>query len=266
MSKRNLVSVLSVFLLMSLVGTIVAQDSETLYTRGGFWEVPRTKWKAFGEFFEKFEKPVLDRMLSEGVIEEYGIDAFSLHHPDGYTHSTWFSATSMAGLEKVLDAFEEAAEAQSTSGDNVNDEFAGMVTKHRDSILRSISHGAKSVQLDDGYFMGTMSRVKRGKGREYRKTWEAYVKPVYEQLLADGTIVAYGLDTAYIHTEKPGDRMSWYIISNMEADEKVEAAFDAAWDTLSETDREARRALFWEMIEEGSHRDDMTRIIHYAHK
>ncbi len=78
--------------------------------------------------------------------------------------------------------------------------------------------------------------------------------------------MAYGLGTEYIHTEKPGSRIKWYIISNMEADEKVEAAFDASWDTLSETDREARRALFWEPLEEGSHRDDMTRINHYAHK
>ncbi|HUV13161.1 MAG TPA: hypothetical protein VMY18_05930 [Acidobacteriota bacterium] len=266
MTRRISVPMLSFLLIVSLGGSLIAQDSETIYTRVGFWEVPRTKWKAFGEFFEKFEKPVLDKALSEGLIEEYGIDAISLHDPDGYTHTTWFSASTMAGLENVLDAFEAAAEARSTSGNNVNNEFAGMVTKHRDSILRSISHGAKPVKLDDGYFFGTMTRVKRGKGRDYNKTWEAFVKPVYEQLLADGTIVSYGLDTAFIHTEKPGDRMSWYIISNMEADEKVEAAFDASWDKLSETEREARRALFWELTEEGSHRDEMTRIIHYAHK
>jgi hypothetical protein len=258
---------LSLLLIVSLGGSLIAQDdSETLYTRVGFWEVPRTKWKAFAEFFEKYEKPVLDRMLSEGVIEEYGIDAMSLHHPDGYTHSTWFSSTSMAGLEKVLDAYEEAVEAQSSSADNFENEFAGMVTKHRDTILRSISRGARPAKLDDGYFFGTMNRVKRGKGSDFNKTWEAYVKPVYEQLLAEGSIVAYGLDTEYIHTEKPGDRMSWYIISNMEADEKVEAAFDAAWEKQSEIDREARQALFWELTEEDSHRDDMTRIIHYSHK
>jgi len=257
---------LSFFLVLSLGVPLIAQDSETIYTRVGYWEVPRTKWKAFGEFFEKFEKPVLDKALSEGLIEEYGIDAISLHDPDGYTHTTWFAASTMAGLEKVLDAFEAAAEARSTSGDNVNDQFAGMVTKHRDSIFRSIFHEAKPANLDDGYFFSMMYRVKPGKGRDYNKAWEAYVKPVYEQLLADGTIVAYGLDTELIHTTKPGGRAGWYIISNMEADEKVEAAFDASWEKMSETERDARQALFRGLTEEGAHRDDMTRIIHYSHK
>lgn len=266
MSKCISVSILCVVLFLSLGGSLIAQDSETVYTRVGLWEVPRTHWKTFGEFFEKYEKPVLDRLLSEGVIEEYGIDAMSVHHPEGYTHSTWFSSSSMAGLERVLNAYEEATEAQSSSGTDPDSEFAGMVTKHRDLILRSISHGAKKVSLEDGYFMGSYNRVLRGKGSDHTKAWETYVKPVYEQLLADGTIVAYGLDTEYIHTEKPGGRTSWYIIPNMEADAKVEAAFDASWEKLSETERESRRALFWEMTEEGSHRDDMTRIMHYSHR
>jgi hypothetical protein len=241
----------------------MAQDSDTIYTRVAWWQVPRTKWQAFVELFEKAQKPVLDRMLNSGVLEDYGFDAVSLHHPEGYTHSVWFSAKSLAGLEQTLDAFQEAASA---SGTNLPNEIAGLVTKHRDDIFRSIFHGAKSVKLDDGYFMGSMNQVKPGRNREYREIWEANVKPVYEQLLSAGTISAYGLDTQFIHTEEPGSMMSWYIIPNIEADEKVGDAFDAAWEKVSEADRDARQAKFRSLTERSGHRDDMTRIIYYAHK
>ena len=101
MLKRLLVPLFISLLLVPFSSALLAQDSDTLYTRVAWWQVPRTKWQAFIELFEKAQKPVLDRMLNSGVLEEYGFDAASLHHPDGYTHSVWFSAKSLAGLVAV---------------------------------------------------------------------------------------------------------------------------------------------------------------------
>ena len=119
-----------------------------------------------------------------------------------------------------------------------------------------------------GYFNGSSIRVKRGKSADFVKLWEAWAQPVFEQLLADGTIVAYGLDSPLHHTsaDSLGRMTSWYVLENMDADAKVDAAFDAAREKLSETEREGRTELYWSLVHEDSHRDDFTRLIHYRTK
>ena len=41
----------------------------------------------------------------------------------------------------------------------------------------------------------TYGRALPGKAQAYRAVWEKYYKPIYAKLLADGTIVGYGLST-----------------------------------------------------------------------
>lgn len=253
-------------LLLFFVATAFGQAQERIFTRVGFWDVPREKWGAFVELFERYEMPVLQRMFEQGVIVEWGFDANSIHSPDDYTHSSWFSAAGVAQLEKVLDAYDEAMKALGDEGAQAEREFASMVTKHRDVLIRSYHRGSKSARIDDGYFFGSFNRVKAGKGPEFRKAWEKYAKPVYETLLAEGKIVAWGLDAEYIHTEAPGGMWAWYILADIGLNEEIDAAFEGSWSGLDEVEREARSAMMRDLTVEGSHRDAMTRIIHFAVK
>jgi hypothetical protein len=141
-----------------------------------------------------------------------------------------------------------------------------MVTKHRDVLIRSYHRGSKGARIDDGYFFGSFNRVKAGKGAGYRKAWEKYAKPIHENLLAEGKIVSWGLDAEYIHTEAPGGIWSWYIPADIGQNEAIDAAFEGSWSGLDEVEREARAAMMRELTDEGSLRDAMTRIIHYAVK
>ena len=63
----------------------------------------RVHWADFEKDFKKNEQPVLEKLLADGVITQYGLDAASVYTADGQTHSTWFSSRSLANLEKVLD-------------------------------------------------------------------------------------------------------------------------------------------------------------------
>lgn len=267
MSKRLVTGVFVAVLSVLFCAGGFAQNNEkpTLYTYVGWWDVPREKWPAFVEQYEKTELPVMDRLVDQGVLTEYGIDSSGLHNPDGYSHSTWMVATSMGNIERALDAFYESLGA---NADGVEAALAGMITKHSDGTFRSTHYGRRPAKLSKGYFNASSIRVKRGKSSDYVKLWEAWAKPVYDQLLADGTIVAYGLDTPVHHTSEQslGFTLAWYILENMDADAKVDAAFDTAREKLTETERTASNELYWSLVVEDSHRDDFTRLIHFRTK
>ena len=114
-----------------------------------------------------------------------------------------------------------------------------MITKHRDYMLRSNTYRSTAATLDDGYFFSSSVRVKRDKDDDYHSFWDNRVKPVYEKLLEEGTIVAFGLTVEEISTDKPGGHESWYFTANAEGIDKVKAAFKASW---GEEDEEGRRA------------------------
>lgn len=243
--------------------TGVAQEQKTVYTQLGLWDVPRAKWGDFARSIEQYEKPIMEKLVAEGLIIEWGFDAAGVHSPEGYSHSTWTSAYSMADLEKAGDRYFEALGEQ---GEALEAELDSMLNKHADVYARSIHYGSRPSNLSGGFAFGTRTRVRRGKGPEFREMWEECAKPIYDALLAEGTIVAYNVGTDYIHStaDSLGSTWTWYILENLEADEKVEAAFEAARNALGKADRAARQHYFWSLIEKESHRDDFTRVHHFV--
>lgn len=266
MSRCRWMGVCVLVCLAGLGASLLAQaDSSTLYVQVGFWDVPREKWDAFVQFFEKHEKPVMERMVAEGVLVEWGIDANGLHDPKDYSHSTWIAAHDLGSLEKAMAAYFTSLGADAA---RLEAEFASMVTNHRDMTLISENGGGRTAKLESGYFLASSVRVNRGRMNDYEKAWKELSQPVFEQLLRDGAIVAYGLDTPYYHTSEAslGTMYSWYVIADLANDATVDAAFEAAQSKRSETERAALREYFWGMTVEGSHRDAFTRLIHYQRR
>ena len=253
--------------LLTATPAAAQEDPAPVYTRVAMWQVERAQWSDFVDFFEMYDQPVMEKLFNEGVIIEWGLDAMSLHHPEGYTHGTWWSATSMANLEKVLKAFDQAAEAKGKEEQKrIDTEFAGMITKHRDYLLRSNTYRSTAAKLDDGYFVSSSVRVKRDKDDDYHSFWDNRVKPVYEKLLEEGTIVAFCLTVEEISTDKPGGHESWYFTANAEGLDKVKAAFRASWGEEDEEGRRARWTSIKDVVETGTHREQLTHLIHYATK
>jgi hypothetical protein len=263
MEKKTVFLLCLGLFLTIFVTTAFAQEADPVYTQVGLWDVPRAKWSDFVKHHEKYEKPVMERLLAEGVLLEWGFDSNALHDPDDYSHSTWMTAKSLSGIEKAL------SEYYSELGDRtdaVEAEFASMVTKHKDIVMRSHFYGSRSSKLSEGYAVGSFVQVKPGKGDDYRKAWEQSAKPVFDKLVSDGVIVAYVLDSEYFHTTTPGGMWTWFVAEDIAADQKVDAAFDAAWEDRSEAEQNAWETMFRDMTVEGSHRDGFTRIIHYQTK
>ena len=142
----------------------------------------------------------------------------------------------------------------------------GGVTKHRDSFLSSIAYNVRLGGKQAAYLTVNFYQVKAGKSQDWLNFFNAFSKPVLDQLLSDGTILGYGADEQNFHTEIPGGRSMWILYPDSAALDKTDAAFDAARDKYSAEIGKAVSASYSELVEWGAHRDELTRIISYTHK
>jgi len=226
-------------------------------------------------------QPVRDKLMAEGVIMAWGIEVPVLRYPGGTTHLIWFSVENWAGVEKVLNAMEAQLaklaedEAKAAADATRNRQKPAMTTaqrarevfdasKTRDWLIRDLVFGYTSAASPAGLLPTTrynFVKVKPGKGAEYRRTWEKYNKPVLDKLLADGTILAYGLSAEEVKTEGEFTHFSWTATSNLAAADKVVAAFAADRGRRSEEERAAIGDLFTSLIEPDKSRALVTRSI-----
>lgn len=220
--------------------------------------------------------PVRDKLMAEGVVLAWGVETPVLRSPGGTTHLIWFSVANWAGVEKVLDgmeaqlaklAAEEAAEARrakkrtpaKTTAERTREVFD--MSKTRDWLTRDLvsAYGppptAGALPLTRYNFV----KAKPGKGGDYRRAWEKYNKPVFDKLLADGVVLAYGLAAEEVKTEGEFTHFVWIAVANMAAADKVGPAFAAERAKRSEDERNVITDLFLSVTEPDKARSVVTR-------
>ena len=231
------------------------QQEKPIYTFVAEWSVPRAQWDEASAFFEKGSRPVLDRMMADGSIVEWARTVSVVHPETGPTHTLWWSGPTIAGIQRVLGELLKLTPSPALAG-----------AKHRDRLLRSLVYRSRASGSATGYISLGYTQAQPGKGREWLEFYNMYAKPVYEQLLADGTILGYGVDVELVHTEDPGTRLPWVLVPNAEALDKVEAAIDAARAKAGPEGLKAYSAAMAEVVVPGTHRDSLDRVVSYVHK
>jgi len=250
--KNTLWSVLAAVCALAVVSTCAsAQTQEVkekprMYTYVAFWTIPRAQWADYAKQAASDEKMV-QKALSDGTIVGYGDDTNLLHQPDGATHDSWFSAMSEAGLLNLLDQFYKSG--STTSAVDI------AATRHWDDMLVS-----RYYNWHSGSWKGLYTEVSTYKlkpdapDNAVDLLSKNLFVPLFEKLLADGTLVEYEVDTEAIHTEAPGTLWLAYITANAEGLDKVNAAV-----------REAQKndalgvSAFGSMIDFKEHRDYLAR-------
>ncbi len=217
---------------------------------------PRAQWANFVDFNEKNGKPVLDKLLADGTIIGYGTYATIVHQEERETHGTWFEATSIANLEKALGELLKLPPNPAI--------IAG--AKHHDILLRSPLHRSKTARGTNGYLWVSSTQLQPGKGQEWRELFDKYTKPVYEELLANGIILAYWIDVEQVHTDNPNWRHVVYLTANADAIGKVGAAFEAAGQKRGPDANRGIARAFADITVAGAHRDYFARVTNYARK
>jgi hypothetical protein len=250
---------------LAVVSTVRAEDQPVVYTRVAQWQIARPNWSAYEKDLKKNTVPVMEKLLADGTITEFGADRTTVHSPDGYTHSTWFCATSLAGLEKALDAIVESEGKLLPEERKKQDtDFAG--TKHADLILRSVAYHNRTVKTDKGYETVAVQKMQPGKAQDYMALYDKYTKPVLEQLYRDGALTAFGVDAELVHSGDPAYRFFWQMLPDADALDKVQAALDAAREKRTPEERRAIGQAFAELSDLASHRDSRSNVLFYSVK
>lgn len=249
-------------LVVSAVPTVRAEDQPVVYTRVAQWQIARTSWDGYEQDLKKNLVPVMEKLLADGVITEFGADRTTVHSPDGYTHSTWFCSRTLAGLEKALDAL-VASESKLTPVQRKKQDTDFSGTKHADLILRSVAYHNRPVKTDKGYETVSVQKVQPGKADDYLALYDKHMKPVLEQLYKDGALTAYGVDAELVHTGDTAYRYFWQVLPDADAFDKVQAAYAAVRSKRTPEERRTISQAFAEVSDPSAHRDSQSNVIVY---
>ncbi len=263
--RLPVVFTLIAILLSAAPGAAQTPDGTMGFTRVAFWQIARPNWDAYEADLKKTTQPVLDKLMAEGVIVEYGFGRNTVHSADGFTHVTWYVSRTLAGVEKALAAVVAADAKMSAAERRIADtDFAG--TKHADALVRTRVIRGKTTNLTSGYMYLATDQVQPGKGQAYNERFEKVSRPVMESLITSGAAISYGIDTEFIHTMDPGMRMRWVVFADADGLDKMLAAGEARTQALSAAEREANAQLSREVLVGASHRDELWMLTAYASK
>jgi hypothetical protein len=104
-------------------------------------------------------------------------------------------------------------------------------------------------------------KVRPGKGGDYRAAWEKYYKPVYDKLVADGSILGYGLSVVEVKSAGEFTHFVWVNAKDLAGYDKARAAFVADRQRRTEEERASISALFTSLTDQDAARSSLWRAI-----
>lgn len=250
MRIRSVVAIASLFALTLLplsANRASAQSQSTekpvLYTYVSEWTVPRAMWADY----LKNDAADMDQMkkaLADGTITSFGAYAV-INHQEGFpTHGSWFTATSLSNLLKVLEGVRNAPNA-------VAPPLAA--AKHWDYILSSRLYNTHSGTFTNGYLR--VGRWAPKASDPDGKLLKSTMAPLLEKLFADGALHDYQIDQEDVHSTTPGTIFIAINANGAEGLDKFEAALDE-----TEKSNPAAWVGFGTTLEEKSHTDFLARV------
>lgn len=276
MKKRLFFCLLA--MLLSCISSTAQQAKPQPLTFWYVYTINPGKEDEFIDLIKTVGQPVRDKLMAEGVVLAWGVQTSMLRVPSMGTHWIWYEVNDWSGIEKV-DGAMRAQIAKFSSSDStatgvkkgqksaasVSDrlrEIADMSKTH-DYITRGLI-SEESPTTPAGvlpYTRYSFVKVKPGKGGDYRKAWEKYNKPVYDKLLADGVILAYGLDVEEVRTSGEFTHFTWVDAKDLAAGDKARAAFIADREHRSQEEQEAITSLFVSLLDADASRGEIARSL-----
>lgn len=219
------------------------------------WKVPRKDVGAYSAELEKTVRPVLQKLMQDGTVFDYGTYVTIVKDDEGATNGYWFEILNHAGLEKVLS---ELAKLPSSR-------IADSATKQHDYLLRNeLRRGGKAYNGTNGYLYFNSTLIQPGKKDQWREWWDKYQKPMYDQFLADGWVNMYEIDSGEMHTMDPNIVYLVYVSSMADALDKINNAFITRGRNLSKDEAREMSNGLEAVVVPGTHRDYFARAMSYA--
>jgi hypothetical protein len=127
------------------------KEKPAMYSYVANWTIPAEHWGDVAKI-NAFDNTIFQAALSDGTLVGYGNDVNMVHTPDGESHDTWWSATSLAGLLKVLDKLRGVDPSNSPHSLNP--------TKHWDLVLVGHYYNWKPGAYTGAYVNVAMYQLK----------------------------------------------------------------------------------------------------------
>jgi hypothetical protein len=220
-------------------------EKPAVYTYVSEWGVPRAMWADY----KKEDDADLDAMkkaMADGTIVSYGSFAVINHQEGAPTHGSWFTATSMANLMKVLEGLRSAPGATAP---------VLAASKHWDYILTSREHNGHAGTFTNGYLRVARWPARTGGSDPDGKIQRATIVGVLEKLLAAGALHSYTIDEEVVHSDEPGTTFVVLVANGAEGLDK----FDAAIEDLRKNNPVAL-AAYSSLIDSHGHRDTLAHV------
>ena len=260
--------------------TVAAQQAEQPLTFWYEYHVNPGKEDEFLNLVKTVGAPVRDKLMADGVVMAWGVEVPVIRVPENATHLVWYMVADYAGVEKVDTAMREQIAkmteeaAKGSAAGKKSTAIAGGPTarvveitdfaKTHDYLTRSIVSGFTNSRPPAGTLpcsRYSFVKVKPGKSAEYRKAWEKYNKPVFDKMVADGTILAYGLVVEEVRTDGDFTHYTWIATKDLATQDKARAEFFADRDRRSPEEQEAITRLFAELTDPDANRTQLTRAL-----
>ncbi len=241
-----------VVLAVMIVPAAISQMEPTprVYTFVSQFQVPRANWAQYSEEIEKTFVPIAERLMADGSIVSWSTFENVVHTPEGYTHGSAWSSSSIAGLMKVLDEIRKAGPRPGQIA----------ATRHEDLLMQTTMYHVGSGT--PAYLRVVCSNAKADKPEGYTATLKKLLVPTFEEQIKKGEATYYGVDEQYVNNAAQSLRCVVITYPNADGMDKWATAINTTMSKWSP----AERAEFAGASVPDSRRDFMARITHSGHK
>lgn len=214
----------------------------------------------FPDWVESTYAATLDSLVEQGKLLAWGVVAPVFHHDMETTHSIFMTVPDWSALATAFDALEQresslSAEEQAAAGEMMSKMD---MDAHRDELVRHLRFevGGEGTPPTKFYEIGYHA-ARPGKGREAMELYDRLVKPLYDRLLADGTITGYGVFVPVQHAGEGWTHGGWTGLADLGKLDAVGAAFEAAEATWTPDDLQELQETF----DRSAHTDLLLRVL-----
>jgi len=191
------------------------KEKAPMYSYIANWEVPRDKFKDM-EGQLGTNNALMAKHVADGSLVGFGSDITLVHRDGESTHDVWWSSMSWGGLMKVLQAIK-------TSG--TSDAPVFTAAKHNDRIYAARYYNWRAGSFTDGYTRVAIWKLKPGApDNAIDQVAKSFGVPMFEKLLADGSIYEYEIDEEAVHSADPATFMIIFVGKGPEGLDKGSAA------------------------------------------
>ncbi len=228
-----------------------SMEKPVLYTYVSEWAVPRAMWADYQKV-EDADNDSMKKFVADGTLISFGNYAVLNHQEGSPTHGSWFQASSMVNIIKVLEGLRSVPNAVSAPL---------AASKHWDYIMSSRDYAAHAGTFTNGYLRVGNWKSRAGSSDPDGKIMKATMVALLDKLMAAGALHLYQIDEETVHSADPGAFFVVIVANGPEGLDKFYSMLDDA-----EKSNPAAWAGFGSTIDSAGHRDMLAHVVTMTHK